>query len=199
MGTAHILVHRLKVAYESHGDGRAILFIHGWAGSRLHWNDAPIFLKNYRIIALDLYGFGDSEEPFHVSTPESYVGQVCDFIKQLGTEDAVLVGHSVGGLIAANVALRISENVRALVLMEAPVGKELEAIKCPILLIFGDRHSLLEGLPRIEVANKQLSYNSKAELCFIEKAGHNPMLENASKFYTALNDFCETLLRNHNS
>jgi pimeloyl-ACP methyl ester carboxylesterase len=44
------------------GIGPTILLIHGWAGSRLHWRNAPTYLPNHRILAPDLFGFGDSEE-----------------------------------------------------------------------------------------------------------------------------------------
>jgi pimeloyl-ACP methyl ester carboxylesterase len=185
--------HGLRTAYEVHGAGPAILFIHGWAGSRLHWREAPSFLPHFKVIAIDLYGFGDSEEPLHVSIPEDYVEQVCEFIRQLKIERVILVGHSVGGLVAANVALRIPEIVSGVVLIEAPVGKELEEIKCPLRLIFGDRDSNMEGISRAEVAKTQLAHKSAAELRFIENAAHNPMLENPSEFYDVLRDFTEEI------
>jgi pimeloyl-ACP methyl ester carboxylesterase len=193
MGTEQAIVHNLKITYDVNGEGQAILFIHGWAGSRLHWDPAPSFLPGFKTIAIDLYGFGDSEEPSRVSIPEDYVELVCGFIKQLDIEHVILVAHSVGGLIAANVTLRFQELMTGLVLVEAPVGKELRTIKCPVLLVFGDRNSQMNGLSRVEVARAQLTHNSSAQVRFIENAAHNPMLENVSSFYDAVRMFSEKL------
>jgi len=65
-------------------------------------------------------------------------------------------------------------------------------------LIFGDRNSQMEGLSRVEVAKTQLAHNSAAEVCFIENANHNPMLENPPRFYGVVNDFLGTINNNRN-
>ena len=125
MGTEHAIVHGLRVTYEVDGQGPVVLFIHGWAGYRLQWREAPKFLTGFKVIALDLHGFGDSEESSHISIPEDYVEPVCEFVRDLNIDRLILVGHSAGGLVAANVALRLADKVNGLVLVEVPVGKEL--------------------------------------------------------------------------
>ena len=64
------------VAYDVSGYGPDVLFIHGWAGSRVHWNLAKDFLRGYGIIAPDLYGFGDSDEPMRGATLDDHVALV---------------------------------------------------------------------------------------------------------------------------
>jgi pimeloyl-ACP methyl ester carboxylesterase len=159
----------------------------------LQWREAPKCLVRFKVIALDLQGFGDSEESPNLSAPEDYVEPVCEFIKTLNIERLILVGHSAGGIVAANVALRLAERVNGLVLVEVPVGKELAVVKFPILLIFGDKDSDMGGLSRSQIANAQLEVIHSADLQFIENARHSPMLENPSNFYEALHDFSEKL------
>jgi pimeloyl-ACP methyl ester carboxylesterase len=191
MGTEHVIVHGLKVTFEVDGQGPVILFIHGWAGYRLQWREAPKFLHDFKVIALDLHGFGDSEESPHITAPEDYVEPVCEFVRTLNVPRLILVGHSAGGIVAANVAFRLAERVDGLVLVEVPVGRELQSATFPVLLIFGDRDSEMGGISRVEVAKSQLAHNPSAELRFIEHARHNPMLENSSCFYNVLRDFAD--------
>jgi len=178
------------VAYETDGIGPVILFIHGWAGYRSQWGEAPEFLKGFRTIALDLHGFGDSEESSNFAAPEDYTKSVCEFIEAIDVRRLVLVGHSTGGISAANAALRLTDIVDGLVLVESPVGKELASAKFPVLLIFGDRDSDMGGLSRLKVAGLQLEKIPAADLRFIEHASHSPMLDNPPEFYEVLHDFC---------
>ena len=191
MGTEHAIVHGLRVTYEVDGQGPVVLFIHGWAGYRLQWREAPKFLTGFKVIALDLHGFGESEESPNISAPEDYVEPVCGFIQSLNIEQLVLVGHSAGGIVAANVALRLPNKVNGLVLVEVPVGKELQSARFPILLIFGNRDSDMMGLTRFQVTNTQLANIPSTDVQFIKNAGHNPMLENAAEFYDVVRDFAE--------
>ena len=151
-------------------------------------------VQSTAVIAHDLHGFGFCEESPNLSTPEDFVESICEFTKTLNIERLILVGHSAGGIVAANVALRLEDRVNGLVLVEGPVGRKSRIVKFPILLIFGERDSDMGGLPRLEVATAQLEVIYSAELRFIENERHNPMLENPAKFYNTLREFAEKKL-----
>ena len=59
------------VAFRVSGQGRPLIFIHGWGASSRYWQAAPAFLANRRLIAIDLPGFGSSPAPLEPVTLES--------------------------------------------------------------------------------------------------------------------------------
>lgn len=98
-----------KISYLDNGSGDlgTILFIHGNSFSSQTFTaqfDSPLF-KNYRLLALDLYGHGESEQlvnPFGYHLPQ-YAKLVVEFIKELHLANVVLAGHSLGGHIALEI------------------------------------------------------------------------------------------------
>jgi pimeloyl-ACP methyl ester carboxylesterase len=111
---------RLNVVEIGEGDP-PIVFVHGLAGSWQNWlENMPHFAAaGHRVIAFDLPGFGSSEMPGeHISIP-GYGRLVGALLDRLGVGPAVLVGNSMGGFIAAEVALQFPARVERLVLVSA--------------------------------------------------------------------------------
>ncbi|HVH08697.1 MAG TPA: alpha/beta hydrolase, partial [Gemmatimonadales bacterium] len=94
---------------------------HGLGASLYAWrkNLAPLAAAGYRVIAFDNRGFGFSEKPETGYDNESYVRLAVALLDSLHVSDAVLVGHSMGGAIAAQVAVEHPERVRGLVLISS--------------------------------------------------------------------------------
>ena len=94
----------LRLHYQDYGtEGNpAMLCLHGGA-AHAHWFDfvAPGFTADYRVLALDQRGHGDSEwaEPPAYSY-ERYAADLAEVIEQLDLRDFVLVGHSMGGTVS---------------------------------------------------------------------------------------------------
>jgi len=80
-------------------------------------NLAPIVAAGYRVIAFDNRGFGFSDKPATGYDNASYARLVVALLDSLHVPDAVLIGHSMGGAIAAEVAIAHPERVRGLVLI----------------------------------------------------------------------------------
>jgi pimeloyl-ACP methyl ester carboxylesterase len=102
--------------HEVAGDGPAVVFVHeGIADSRM-WDPQWASFDGYRRIRLDLRGFGRSP----VGTlPLTHAEDVADLLDELGVSDAALVGASVGGRVALELAIGRPGLVRALVLVGA--------------------------------------------------------------------------------
>src|ERR1700730_490034 len=97
--------------------GRKILFVHG-AGSNGHtWHRQGEALgKDHSPIALDLPGHGRSAGVEGLSTVNDYADFIAAFLDALKIKSAVISGHSMGGAIAMDLALRHSGRVEALIL-----------------------------------------------------------------------------------
>lgn len=95
-------------AYEEVGSGsQPFLFVHGWTCN--HNFFAPqieCFSRFHRVIAADLCGHGASDAPQRQYTVPEFADDLAWLCGELGVERAVLVGHSMGGLIALQLAAR---------------------------------------------------------------------------------------------
>jgi len=103
------------------GNGTPVVFIHGFGASIYGWRYQlpPTVTAGYRVVAFDNRGFGFSDKPAHGYTNAAYAHLVVSLLDSLGIASAVLVGHSMGGAIAAEVALTYPDRVRGLVLIDA--------------------------------------------------------------------------------
>ncbi len=103
------------------GNGTPVVLIHGIGASLYAWRYAlpPLVAAGYRVVAFDNRGFGFSDKPAHGYSTSDYARLVVALLDSLGIASAVLVGHSMGGVIAAETALRHPDRVRGLVLIDA--------------------------------------------------------------------------------
>lgn len=102
--------------------GRNVLLVHGAGASRRDWKDViPVLAQFNRVYAPDLIGFGDAPRRELSYTPEYMADSLVGFMDGVGIEDAILVGHSLGGRVCLEVARKYPERVRGLTL-EAPMG-----------------------------------------------------------------------------
>ena len=109
------------VNYVDIGEGtQTVIFIHGLGGSWQNWlENLPRASESCRAIALDLPGFGRSEMPSDRISITGFAATVDAFCDALGLGPVVLVGNSMGGFTAAEVAIRHPERVELLVLVDA--------------------------------------------------------------------------------
>lgn len=93
-----IIVKNLAIEYDDIGFGKEILMLHGWGTDMHSFNPLIRKLSGYRIIRLDLPGFGSSEikKKWNLS---DYVNFVKDFLSKLDLRPSIIIGHSFGGRI----------------------------------------------------------------------------------------------------
>jgi len=117
----------IRVHYLSGGEGSPLLLIHGLGNAVLSWsaNIEPLALS-HRIYALDLPGHGFSDKPAISYTVDYGVNFLLKFMDKVGIQEANVVGNSMGGLLAARLALDIPDRVIRLILVDAAgIGRDL--------------------------------------------------------------------------
>ena len=138
--------HRLR--YVRAGAGPAVVLVHGFGSSLYTWKDViPALAAGHDVVALDLPGFGQSDQPADLSF-EDFPRAVLGLMDRLGIERAALVGNSMGGATVAVVAAERPERVNALVLIDA-AGFNLGPSERPGMVSFAMSRagSLLARLP----------------------------------------------------
>lgn len=128
MQKKEIVVNDVLVKYISLGEGdTTIIFLHGWRSNLGVWKNILTELKdNYKLLALDLPGFGDSLVPKRAFNTELYAEFIEAFLQKLGINNAIFVGHSFGGRIIINLAIKKSTFLKKLVLVN-PSGIKLDS------------------------------------------------------------------------
>ena len=117
--TKYVQIDNYSIAYiDEGGSDKVILFLHGLGSYIPAWKFNINFLRNhFRCIAIDLPGFGKSEKHIHSCSMEFYTKIVYGFIQSLNLGKVDLVGHSMGGQIAINCAIKFPDSVDKLVLI----------------------------------------------------------------------------------
>jgi pimeloyl-ACP methyl ester carboxylesterase len=101
------------------GDGPPLVFIHGLGGVWQNWLlNLPVFMRTHRCIAVDLPGFGLSEELEEASIP-GFARVVDKLCAELGIDEPTVIGNSMGGFVGAELAVRFPTRVSKLVLVAA--------------------------------------------------------------------------------
>ncbi len=111
----------VPIRYAVRGTGvPALVFVHGWACDRTYW-DAQMrhFARRHRVVAIDLAGHGESGAGREEWTVEAFGEDVATVVEQLGLEQVVLIGHSVGGFVVLEAARRIPDRLVGVVGVEA--------------------------------------------------------------------------------
>lgn len=109
--------------YEEAGSGAPpILLVHGWTGD--HTYLAPQFehfRRNHRVVAVDLRGYGQSDKPQQDYTMAAFADDLAWLCGQLSVTKPVVVGASMGGVIALDLAARFPGLPAAVVALDSPI------------------------------------------------------------------------------
>ena len=113
-----------RYCYRITGEGQAILLLHGLTdSSRVVWQDfVREFENQYTLVAIDLPGHGESESIRRGYTPTDQAKLVAAIIEMLKLSRPVLLGHSLGGIIAAKFAVLFPNRLSKLIICDSPLG-----------------------------------------------------------------------------
>lgn len=172
-----IRVQGIPATYKTIGEGRPVLVLHGWGGSSDTWRK---FLEQhsndnqFQLIGLDLPGFGKTADPPVAWTVGDYMHFVIDFIKELGLQKVVLVGHSFGGRISIKLASRYPEMLEAIVLVAAAGIRHPKTAKQKasyILAKQGKKIMSSPALKKYEDVMRKLLYKVIREKDYVQTRG----------------------------
>jgi pimeloyl-ACP methyl ester carboxylesterase len=115
----------VALAYEEAGTGDPpFLFVHGWCGNHTSFAaQVDHFRPDHRVIAVDLRGHGASDTPQQDYTLAGFVDDLVWLCDQLGVSKPVVIGHSMGGNIALELAVRHPESVTAIIAIDSVIAR----------------------------------------------------------------------------
>jgi len=119
-----------RIRYSDEGKGRAIVLVHGFPENLQIWEEFSADLsKHFRVIAIDLPGFGESESIGYVHSMELMAQCVHEVMRHLNLRRYILVGHSMGGYVGLAFAELYPDNLRGLVLFHSSSYKDSDEKK----------------------------------------------------------------------
>ena len=129
---------RVHVVDSGRGSGTPIVLIHGLGGRWQSWLETiPRLASERRVVALDLPGFGRSQpsrEPISIPRFAQTVDRVCDLLE---LDEVIAVGNSMGGFVAAELAVRFPARVQRLALVSAAAVSTGDFNPLPAMLLVG--------------------------------------------------------------
>lgn len=165
------------------GQEEPLVLVHGLGGQWQNWlENIPRLALDRRVVAMDLPGFGLTPEPSdgeRMTIPRyaQYVNALCD---ELCLDKVELVGNSMGGYVAAEVAIQFPERVNRLVLVSAAGISSAETFRTPILT-FGRVATAIAA--NSAVRHRQLAARPLTRHCSLLLVARHPRLLKADLAY----------------
>ena len=160
------------IRYYDVGAGAPLVLLHGIGGDADDWAFCLGALSvSHRVIALDLPGFGRSDKPFLDYTIAGFVEMLERFLRTLSIDHPTLVGHSLGGWIAASYALNFPRQIDNLVLVDS-AGVWDDMTELPVDLHVSTLAHMREIFQRL-FYDKSLASEALVELAYTQHLQRN--------------------------
>ncbi len=123
----------LAMGYRTSGAGRVLVLLHPIGTGGQFWDEMSAHLVgNYRCLAVDFRGYGDSDTPATKFTLDDLADDVIEFLRAQEIRDCVVIGCSMGGMVAQGIALKAPELLAGLVLTGTISEQSEESRKIPL-------------------------------------------------------------------
>jgi 3-oxoadipate enol-lactonase len=134
----------VRIAWEERGSGRPLLLIQGLGYARWSWDPiVPGLAEQYRVVFFDNRGIGESDKPAGPYTAREMAGDALQVLDEAGIERAHVLGASLGGMIAQELAVAAPERVDKLVLCcTTPGGAASVPMPAVTVQLFAEAGSL---------------------------------------------------------
>ena len=169
-----VSTHHVPVRYLEGGSGPPLVFLHGAGGVT---TDDPLLAelaKTHHVYAPLIPGYGDSEECPEIRDMLDFTLHTWDVVAALGLKDPVLVGHSMGGMIAAEMAAVAPNDVSRLALI-CPAG------------LWDDEHPIADLFATLPYEMPALLFHDAAAGAAMLTAGRNVTDPNFLQTYLVTN------------
>jgi pimeloyl-ACP methyl ester carboxylesterase len=131
-----LIIDKLVVNYQVSGEGRVIVLVHGWGDDLNNFNKLQLNLsKSYKVISLDLPGFGNSSSPASGWSLDNFAKFIASFIDKLELDVYAYIGHSNGGAILINGLANKTIQAKKLILIAASGIRSTKQFKKQVLLV----------------------------------------------------------------
>lgn len=139
----HLKVQDTEIYYEVHGDGPPFLFcsVTGLDHQAWKFHQVREFSRDHKVIVFDYRGTGKSSKTVQKYTIEMFTGDAAAILDHVGAEQAIVCGHSMGGVVAQLLALDYPQKVKKLVLASSgsshPGAKGIPLAMCRDMVRMG--------------------------------------------------------------
>ncbi len=163
-GIQHRTIHGYRRAFRLCGDGPVVVLLHGIGDSSDGWRDVMLPLaEHFTVLAPDLLGHGASDKPRADYSVAAYANGVRDLMDVLGIETATIVGHSLGGGVAAQTTYQYPQRVERLVLVATGgVAREVTPALRLLSAPFAELALQPLGLPGTHLASRVVAAGLRA-------------------------------------
>lgn len=146
-----------NIAFTLAGAGPVVVLVHGLGGTRQTWHDLiPTLAKTHTVIAPDLPGHGESDPPAGDYSLGAHACAIRDLLLALGHHSATIVGHSLGGGVALQIAYQFPDRTERLMLISSGgLGSEVAPLLRAATL--PGAQGVIAGLARIPMAVTRLA------------------------------------------
>ncbi|MFW5972788.1 MAG: alpha/beta fold hydrolase [Bacteroidota bacterium] len=144
-------VNEIRMRWEEHGEGPAVIFIHGIPTSPLLWRYVLPELRKFRCLAWEMVGYGDSlpQGENRVLSVARQADYLIEWMDAVDIGEAILVGHDLGGGVAQIASVRHRERVKGLVLVNSIC---YDSWPIPSVKALQTLAPLVKGLPDVMIA-----------------------------------------------
>lgn len=113
----------VRLCYEEAGSGGPpLLFVHGWCCDHTYFApQCDYFRRSHRVIAVDLRGHGQSDKPAQAYSMAGFADDLAWLCERLRVEKPVVIGHSMGGVVALTLAWRLPQVPAAIASVDSPI------------------------------------------------------------------------------
>lgn len=112
--------HDIQLYYEIHGEGAPVLLLHGLGSTAQDWElQVPLFAQKYQVVTVDVRGHGRSTKPAGPYSIPQFAADIATFCDALHLQSVHLLGISMGGMIAFQMAMDRPDLLRSLIIVNS--------------------------------------------------------------------------------